>query len=142
MDFKVEYRVGVQASPERIWSFIADLDAWSQWNPYETALEGAIRFGGQIVLTEAFPELPERRTTVRVGDWQPNGQLVWIEKRGLWFGVVRYFEIQELGPDSCIVSNGAIFSGLRGEGFYEKNRKLLKPAFTQIGEALKTLSEA
>ncbi|CAN5372550.1 hypothetical protein BH09PSE1_BH09PSE1_17850 [soil metagenome] len=142
MDFKVEYRVGVQATPERIWSFIADLPSWNDWNPVETQVEGAIAFGGQVILTEAVEGMPERRFTARVGDWQPNAQLVWIEKRGLWFGVVRYYEIQELGPENCIFANGMIFSGLRGEGFYEKHRKHLKPAVTLIGEALKTVSEA
>jgi hypothetical protein len=142
MDFKVEYRVGVQASSERIWSFISDLPTWSQWNPIESQVEGVIAFGGQIVLTEAVPGLPERRATVRVGEWQPYAQLVWVEKRGLWFSMMRYFEIQELGPRNCILSNGMIFSGLRGEGYHDKNRRLLKPALASVGEALRTLSEA
>lgn len=142
MEFKVEYRVGVQASAERIWSFISDLPSWSDWNPVETGLEGAIAFGGQITLNEAFPGLPERRVGYRVGDWQPHAQLVLVEKRGWAFGVVRYYEIQEIGPTNCILSNGAIFTGLRGEGFFEKNRKILKPAMTEIGEALRALSEA
>lgn len=141
MDFKVEYRVGVQASAEHIWSFIADLSSWSQWNPIETAVEGSISFGGQIAMTEAFPDLPERRIIVRVGTWQPDAQLVWVEKRGLWFGVMRYYEIEAVGPENCIVSNGMIFSGLRGEGFHDKNRRLLKPGLVSIGEGLRAIVE-
>ena len=71
MDFKVEYRVGVQASAERIWSFIVDLPSWSQWNPLETEVDGAVAFGGQITLNEAIPGLPERRANVRVAQWAP-----------------------------------------------------------------------
>lgn len=142
MDFKVEYRVGVQASAERIWSFIGDLPSWNAWNPVETDAEGTIAFGGQISLTETIPGLPERRATVRVSDWQPDAQLVWVEKRGWLFNVTRYYEIDALGPTNCIVSNGMIFAGLRGEGSYEKNRKLIKPALASIGEALRAAAEA
>lgn len=142
MDFKVEHRVGVQASAERLWSFITDLPSWSQWNPVETEVEGAIAFGGQLTLNEAFPGLPERRTVVRVAQWEPYSQLVWTEKRGLFFNAMRFYEIDALTPENCILANGIIFSGLRGEGFHEKNRKLIKPALATIGEALKTAAEA
>lgn len=141
MDFKVEYRVGVRASAERIWSFINDLPSWKTWNPVETDVEGAIAFGGQISLTEAVPGLPERRVTARIGDWQPQAQLVWIEKRGWFFNVVRYYEIDSLGPENCILATGMIFTGLRGELFQDKNRKLLKPAMASIGEALRAAAE-
>lgn len=142
MDFKVEYRVGVQASAERIWSFIVDLPSWSQWNPVETDLDGAVAFGGQISLNEAIPGLPERRASVRVGQWEPYSQLVWMEKRGLFFNAVRYYEIDSLGPTNCILANGVIFSGLRGEGYHDKHRRLIKPALASIGEALRAVSEA
>lgn len=142
MDFKVEYRVGVQASAERIWSFIVDLPSWSQWNPLETEVDGAVAFGGQITLNEAIPGLPERRANVRVAQWAPYSQLVWTEKRGLFFNAVRYYEIDALGPTNCILANGIIFSGLRGEGFHDKNRRLIKPALASVGEALRAASEA
>lgn len=142
MDFKVENRVGVQASAERIWSFILDLPSWAEWNPIETDMEGAIAFGGRLVVNEAIPGLPERRAEVRVGSWQPEAQLVWTEKRGLFFNMVRYYEIEALGPTSCILANGMIFSGLRGEGYHDKHRKVIRPALAQIGEALRAVSEA
>jgi len=141
MNFKVEHRVGVRASSDRIWSFIGDLASWSHWNPVETGVGGVIAYGGQITLTETLPGLSERNALVRVSDWQPGAQLVWTEKRGWLFAVARFYEIESLGPENCIVSNGMIFSGLRGEGFHDKNRKLLKPALASIGEALRAVSE-
>src|SRR5690606_14927928 len=84
MIFKVEHRIGVQASAERIWDHIADLSAWHQWNPVETEVEGAIAYGGRIAFNETIPGLPERRVEVRVAEWSPSAQLVWTERRGLW----------------------------------------------------------
>ena len=142
MNFKIEKRVGVRAPSERIWEIIADLPGWDRWNPVETDVSGTIAFGGSVNLTEAIEGLPQRQATGRVADWQPNAQLVWTEKRGFLFNVVRYYEIEELEPGSCIVANGFIFSGFMGEGFHDKHKKAFKTACEAIGEALRTTAEA
>ena len=141
---RIERRIGVRATPDHIWSLIADLPGWDRWNPVETGLEGTIAFGGAIALTERIEGLPERRAVTRVGDWQPYSQLVWAENRGLWFRSLRYFEIQPLdeAPDSCIVANGFIFSGLRGEMFFDRNRRQLRHAVDGVAEAWKAAAEA
>ena len=138
---RIEKRVGVRASTDRIWELIADLPSWERWNPVETAVEGTIAYGGGIALTETIPGLAERRASVRVGEWQPYAQLVWMEKRGLWFRSMRYFEIEELEAGSCIVANGFIFSGLRGEMHHDRHRKALREAVDAVAEGLKTVSE-
>lgn len=140
---RIERRIGVRATPDRIWDLIADLPGWDRWNPVETGLEGAIAFGGAINLTERIAGLPERAVATRVGDWQPYSQLVWTENRGLWFRSMRYFEIEQLeNPDSCIVANGFIFTGLRGEMFFDRNRKHLRHAVDSVADAWKAASEA
>jgi hypothetical protein len=141
MNFKVEKRVGVRAPSERIWEVISDLPYWDRWNPVETGVSGAIAFGGQLALTERIEGLPERQVVARIADWQPNAQLVWTEKRGWLFNVVRYYEIDELEPGSCIVANGFIFSGFRGEGFHERHRKTVRAGCEAIAEALRAAAE-
>ena len=141
MNLRIEKRVGVRATSDRIWALLSDLSSWNDWNPVETGASGAIAFGGAITLTESLPGLPERTVVARVGDWQPYAQLVWAEKRGWQFGVIRYYEIEELEPGCCIVANGFIFSGLRGENFHDKHRKTLKGACEQIGDALRIAAE-
>jgi len=138
---RIEKRIGVRAPTDRIWEVLADLSGWDRWNPVETGVEGTIAYGGQIVLTEAFEHLPERRVVAKVGEWQPYAQLVWAESRGLWFRATRYFEIEELEPGSCIVSNGFIFSGLRGEMFFDKHRKSLRHGVDAIAEGWKAAAE-
>lgn len=139
---RIEKRIGVRASTDRIWELIADLPGWDRWNPVETAVEGTIAYGGSIALMETIPGLRERRASVTVGEWTPYSQLVWLEKRGLWFRSIRYFEIEELEPGSCVVANGFIFSGLRGEMYFDRHRKALRAAVDSIAEGMKTAAEA
>lgn len=141
MNFKVEKRIGVRAPSERVWEVIADLPYWDRWNPVETGVAGTLAFGGEIVLTERIDGLPERRVIGRVSEWQPNAQLVWAEKRGWLFNHLRFYEIEELEPGSCIVTNGYIFSGLRGEGFHERHRRTLRAGCEAVAEALRITAE-
>ena len=138
---RIEKRVGVRAPSDDIWNLIADLPSWDHWNPVETTVEGTIAFGGNLALTETVEGVGERRAVARVVEWQPRAQLVWAESRGLWFRSIRYYEIEELEPGSCIVSNGWIFKGLRGEWFFDRHRPRLRTAAERIGEAIKAHAE-
>ena len=142
MDTRIEKRVGVQATSDRIWELISDLPSWDRWNPHETEASGAIAFGGVLNMTERLPGLADRRVQARVGEWQPRAQLVWAEKRGFLFNTVRYFEIEELEKGSCIVASGLIFSGLRGEMFHDKHRNALRRVHEAIAEGLRRAAEA
>jgi len=138
---RIEKRIGVRAPADRIWEIIADLPGWEGWNPIETSVEGTIAYGGSITLTEAIGGLPERRAAVRVGEWQPHAQLVWMERRGLWFSSLRYFEIDEIDRGSCIFANGFIFNGLRGEMHFDRHRKALRTAVDSVADAMKAAAE-
>ena len=140
-DTRIEKRVGVKASPERIWELVADLSSWSRWNTVETDVEGAIAFGGHLTLTEAYEGLPERRATAQVAEWQPLARLVWAEKRGWLFRTMRYIEIEQLDRGSCILASGVRFAGLRGELFHDSHRARIRRGQESIVEGLKTAAE-
>jgi len=142
MTLRIESRIGVQAPTARIWSLIEDLPGWNQWNPVERDVSGTITFGGQLSLTERIEGLPERQFQARVAAWQPLAQLALTEKRGWQFKCIRYYEIDELDRGSCIVANGLILSGLRGESFYDRHRRNLRAAFEQISGSIKQTAES
>ena len=141
-DAKIEKRVGVQATSDRLWELVSDLSRWNIWNPYETDVEGAIAFGGQLEITEAFPGQPQRRVTARVAEWRPYVRLVWTENRGFLFRSLRYIDIEELDKGRCIVSSAHKFAGLRGELFHDKHRNALRDAHQAIVDRLKAEAEA
>ncbi len=139
---RIDNRIGVRASSEQIWDVIADLENWHLWNPYENSLQGTLGFGAPLSFTESYPGQNERTAQASVGEWEPCGQLIWFENRGFLFRSTRFFEIEPLESNACILTNGIIFSGLRGEMFHDKHRSKIRPAIQTINEQLKALVES
>jgi len=141
-DTRIEKRVGVQATSDRIWDLVADLSGWDAWNPIDKDVEGAIAYGGRLTMTEAWPDMAERQSAAQVVEWQPRARLVWAERRGFLFQSLRYIQIEELAPGNCIVAIGIRFSGIRGELFHDKHRPAMKKALESAAEGLKAAAEA
>lgn len=138
---RIEKRIGVRASSERIWDVITAFDQWAGWNPYETDVSGHLSFNGSISLIEALPGHQSRQIMARLGDWQPMSQLIWTEKRGFLFNATRYYKIEQLDKDAAILSHGVILTGLRGELFHDKHRQSIRTAYEEIAEGLKRAAE-
>ena len=138
---RIETRIGIRASAERIWELVGDLDAWRQWNRYETDIEGRIATGGAVRYTEAYPDLPEHQAQTVVADWVPVGKLVLSGKRGFLSSSTRFIILDEVEKGATIVTMGIMFSGLRGELFHDKHRARLRKAMEGLNEALKAVAE-
>jgi Polyketide cyclase / dehydrase and lipid transport. len=134
---RIQTRIGIPASADDIWDLIGDLSAWSRWNDYEIDAAGTIAFGGTVSFDEGFPQMEPRRAQMRVMEWAPGQHLILSEKRGLMFRVMRYFEIEQLDRQSCIFANGMVFSGLRGEMYFDKHRRALREATDAIAESMR-----
>jgi hypothetical protein len=140
MSLKIEHRLGVRASSDRVWEMISDLASWEHWNPIHPGASGRIGYGEKLTILEAYPHEARRTITAPVHDWAPREQLVWSQKGFLWSSL-RFLEIEELGPDSCIFSNGIVFDGLRAKAELRKRARSFKLGFGILGEALKERAE-
>ncbi|NEX92329.1 SRPBCC domain-containing protein [Caulobacter sp. 17J65-9] len=142
MAFRVEYRIGIKATSDAIWEVLSDLEFWGTWNPIHPKASGKIGIGQPLALRETIPGLPERDFNATVVEWVPRQQLIWAEKRGFMSRSVRYFEIEELDPGSCIFAIGEIFEGALGEVEGKRTKRVRKAAFEQLAEALRAKVEA
>ncbi|HEY2481189.1 MAG TPA: SRPBCC domain-containing protein [Caulobacteraceae bacterium] len=142
MRVKLEHRTGVRASAETIWRLIADIEAWPNWNPLYTKAQGVIRMGAPLDLEVTLPGQAPRAIRPVVLDWIPNEQLLWqIKMLGGLIKSIRYFEIEELAPGSCIFSNGEMFDGMLGPSVARRLREPIRAGFRAMGEAVKSLAE-
>ena len=142
MTIRIEHRIGVAASTETVWGVIADLDRWGDWNSLHPEASGRIAIGGQLEVAEVLDGEPGRLHQVTIPDWTPEIQLVWVNRRGLLSRSTRYFEIERLSDSACLLANGEIFDGWRGERWARERREKFRAAFEVINEAIKARAEA
>ena len=143
LPLKLEHRIGIQAPTEAIWPMIADIAGWPAWNPLYPKAEGKLAFDSVLTLGVALPG--ERRRTIRpiITDWTPNEQIIW--KLSMFWGLLRstrYIEIESLGEESSIFSNGEIFDGALLNLMTRAQKKAIKAGFAAFGEAVRDRAEA
>lgn len=143
LPLKLEHRIGVQTPSEAIWPMIADIAGWSAWNPLYPKAEGKIAFDSVLTLEVALPGERPRIIKPTITDWTPNEQIIW--KLSLYGGLLRstrYIEIESLGEESSIFSNGEIFEGALLNLMTKSQKKAIKAGFTAFGEAVRDRAEA
>ena len=78
-----------------------------------------------------------------VVDWVPRDQIHWtLSLMGGLVRSVRYLELEILGEENCIFSNGEIFGGLLGPMIAKSKRRAIRKGFTALSEALAERAEA
>jgi hypothetical protein len=143
LPIKIEHRIGVQTPPEVIWAIVSDINGYARWNPLYSKSEGEVQFDAVLNLEVALPGEAPRVIKPTVTDWTPNEQIIW--KLRLFAGFLsttRFIEIEKLGDESCIFSNGEIFEGPAIRFLGRKTRRAVKAGFTAMGEAVRDRAEA
>jgi hypothetical protein len=135
---KIEHRLGLPVPPEAIWSVIADLERWSEWNPLYPRAEGVLRIGAPLSLDLALPGRPVQVIKPVILDWVPNDQIHWrLSLAGGLVKTIRYLEIEKLSDTGCIFANGELFDGPLGPFAARRMGASIRAGFKAMGEAVK-----
>lgn len=139
----VEHRIGVQAPAEIVWEVVSEFETWHQWNPLYRRAEGQMKIGTALTLEQHLAGEPPKVIAPIVQDWVPYEQLHWRSTRmGGFVTAIRYLEIENMGPSNATFSNGELFMGLLLRFVSRDERRRLKAAFTEMGEAVRDRAEA
>jgi len=143
MAVKLERRIGIQAPDEIVWEILSDIPGWSRWNPLYPRAEGVVRIGDRWTVDLVLPGEHPRTIHPVILDWAPHDHIHWRTSamRG-WVRTVRYLEIEKMGEENIIFSNGEIFDGLLGSSTARRQRRILLEGFEGLNESLKRVSEA
>ena len=140
---KIEHRIGVKAPAQVIWDILADIARWSEWNPLYTEAAGELHIGATLTLTVVLPGDAPRTIRPVIVDWVPRDQIHWrLSALGGMIRSIRYIELEVLGDENCVLSNGELFEGLLGPRYANSRRRALRRGFTEMGEALAARAEA
>lgn len=140
---RIEHRIGIHAPAEVIWEVISDLKAWEAWCKLYPKASGEIRIGAVLDVTLDLPGQGVQEIRPTVLEWVPNEQLHWrLTMLGGLVRTVRFFEIETLADDSCIVSNGELIGGFLGPILGKRLARTIYRAFVEMNEALKARAEA
>ena len=141
--FRIEHRLGVPAPAPVVWQVISDLGRWSDWNPLYVKVEGKLRIGERLTLSQAIPGQAADLIKPTVIDWVPDAQLLWrLSQKGGFIKRLRYLEIDKLSDEGCIFSNGEDWSGYLVRYVTRAQKRAMRAAFEAMGEAVKARSIA
>ena len=142
MNFRIEQRLGIQTSSDRIWEILSALDSWHGWNPIYPDIKGELGFGEAVRLTEAMPGQPQREVVGRIASWTPLELLHITSRESMFCDAVRFFEIDSLpGGEGCIFSAGIMLQGFGAKSAGKRLGRSFKLGFATLGEALKAKAE-
>ncbi len=136
--FRIEHRLGIAAPAQAVWRVLSDLEGWGAWNPLYPKVEGKLKIGEQLSVTEQLGGFEPEVIAPIVVDWVPDAQIIWRLSQS--FGLLkrlRYFEIETLSDEGCIFANGEDWYGRPARYLAPAKRRATREAFGAMGEALR-----
>ena len=142
MGIKLERRIGIQAPDDVVWEILSDIEGWSAWNPLYPRARGVIRIGDRWDLDLKLDGQPVRRIQPVILDWAPYDHIHWrLDMMRGWVRTIRFLEIEKMGEENVIFSNGEIFDGMLGGMVARRMRRPILDGFEALNEALKVRAE-
>lgn len=138
--FRMDCSVGVniKASPEKVWSILADGENYTKWNSTVTSFDGKLALGEKIHLKVKLD--PKSTFSPKVTAFVPNRKLVFSDGMAPMFKGVRTYTLDGKPDGSTDVSVVEVFSGIMLP-VIARSLPDFKPAFEQFAADLKKEAE-
>ena len=132
----VRVDVGIDATPEKIWSLLTNVSDAPRWNSTITQIDGRVALGEQLKIKVP---ISTRTFSVKVDMFEPHRCLVWSDGNAVFRGV-RTYTLTPKGSGSTAFSMEEVFTGfmlpLIGLSLPD-----FKPVFEQYAADLKKEAE-
>jgi hypothetical protein len=136
-------RVEIEASAERVWSILTDLDRYGDWNPFTVRIETDFVVGHPIVLHVSFDGEKPRRQVEELRRWAPGEELRWgmTIGPGWFFRAERVQRVEPLGSERCRYVSEDAFAGLFSPVVELLYGAKVQRGFDALGRALERHAE-
>jgi len=132
----------IDAPPAQVWSILADLGSYPEWNPFIVEGSGEFRRGEKVELKMRPPGGREMTFHPKVLVVEPEGELRWKGRLllpGIFDGE-HFFRLAAEGSGTRLVQ-GENFTGILPR-FMSGMLKQTETGFTALNKALKNRAEA
>ena len=139
---RIDTSIDIAASPAVVWSLLADIAAYPEWNPFIIRLEGEVRVGAGLTVTAQPPGGKPMSFQPTVLTVEPGRELRWRGKvlmPGIFDGE-HSFTLEPIAA-GCRFHHNETFGGILVPLF----RTMLDSTargFVEMNEALKRRAEA
>lgn len=137
--------IKIMAPPEKVWSFITDIDKWHEWSPIVIASQGEASVGSTLTITmigkEAGKDGPKYSPKIIQLD-EPN-YFHWRAHMmaGFIFSNDKIIELEKTATGTK-VTHKETFKGLMTAMMKGQMDKGVPPMLNKMNEALKQIAEA
>ncbi len=113
MRHQLRTQVEIDATPEEVWRHLADLSAYSGWNPYIASATGTVAVGERLRLRMEPPGRRAMTFRPTVTEAAPARTLEWLGRLGLpgIFDGRHRFDLVPIGSGTLVIQSED-FSGL------------------------------
>ena len=134
--------IEIQATPDKVWQVLTNLDKYPEWNPFIYHAIGKIKVGGKVNITfkSGSKEMTLHCTVVKV---EPNKELRWKYHVALpvLFSGEHSFIIEQIDDSKIRFIDREIFNGLLVSSQAKDIDTNSKQGFEAMDKALKARSE-
>jgi hypothetical protein len=136
--------IEIQASSERVWQVLTDLEHFSQWNPFIRSAKGELKVGSQIEILIQPPDASAMKFRPHVLKVEPNREFRWLGNLlipGLFDGE-HIFIIDSLSENKVIFRHFEQFRGILIPLLWKSLDTNARQGFNEMNTALKKLVES
>ncbi len=125
---QIRTEITIDASKEKVWNILTDLDNYKNWNPFIIISEGKVREGNQIINTmkNGRDIMKFKPIILKV---EENNYFEWLGS--LWFKGLfdgrHYFKIESADENQIKLIHGEHFSGILSNMILKKIGKQTIP---------------
>ncbi len=110
---KFSASVAINATPEKAWALLNDVEEWPRWVPslkkIEKVSQGSLGVGAQVLVVAK--SLITVNLLMKITEFIPGHRVV-MEGKVLGVSMTRYYELEPVGGDKSKLSAGGEVSGL------------------------------
>ncbi len=130
----------IDATPERVWAVLTDVDSYDHWNPMIRDLRGALTAGATIRFGIRLGRKLTAPVTAEVLAVKPGRSLRWVGPAPKWSRRIasgeHYFELAELAGGKTRFEHGESFRGLVVPARGARLAAVMRPVYERFNAAL------